>query len=459
MCKPLLRKFYILANRNIIQMNLPKIKAILYKAKTYSDGTHPIMIRVTFNRERVYKTVGYSVVPEAWDEITSQVWEKKPVITKRQEGQLNSEKLKELKLLYSQAVVLSNARHINTTIQDSVSDVSDILQLIKVNKEELSLDNIKQKLNPKVTEDRKSSFFAYGAERQALLYNQGSVGTSRSYKSVLTKMKNFVKGKDLKFTDLNLKFLQDYESYMIAAGQKTNTIYNNFKIIRAIYYAAQKENLVSLEKSPFIIFKLKLDNQIKKDKLTIQEILTIEELVLDNNSLIWHVRNCFLFSFYCAGIRISDLLQLKWQNITSDGRVEYKMEKTGGYKTVALLPKALKILAFYKTKEAKPDDYIFPLLNTEADLKKPSVLHAQISSKTTIINKYLKKIAELAAIDKPLSSHIARHTFSDIARKRGASLYDISKLLGHSSIKITEGYLASLDTESQDEAHKVALDF
>lgn len=440
-------------------MNLPKVKAILFTTKTYSDGTHPIMIRITMNRMRIYKTIGYSVLPDAWDEITSQVWEKKPTVSKRQEGQLNLEKLKELKEKYSHAIVLSNARQINTTIQDSLIEINDIIQAIRINKEELSLDNIKRKLNPTVSEDRKISFIAYANERYELLLKQGSVGTARSYKSVITKIKRFIKGKDLKFANLDLKFLQDYESHMIVDGQKTNTIHNNFKIIRAIYYAAIKENLISSEKNPFFVFKLKLDNQIKKEKLTVNEIVAIESLSLETNSLIWHVRNCFLFSFYGAGIRISDLLQLKWQNITSDGRVEYKMEKTGGYKTVALIPKSQKILSYYKHPECKPQDYIFPLINTEANLKNPTVMHGQIASKTTIINKYLKKIAELAGIDKPLSSHIARHTFSDIARKRGASLYDISKLLGHSSIKITEGYLASLDTESQDEAHKVALDF
>jgi site-specific recombinase XerD len=289
--------------------------------------------------------------------------------------------------------------------------------------------------------------------------NVGSVGTARSYGSAISKFRNFVKGKELQFKDVNLKLLNDYEAYMVSNGLKTNTIHNNFKILRAIYYAAQKEGIVPVDKNPFLIFKLKIDSQIKKDKLTAEEIVAIENLSLPENSLIWHVRHCFLFSFYCAGIRVSDLLQLKWQNISVADRVEYKMDKTGGYKSIALLPKAKAILNLYKRENQKPTDFIFPLINTEANLNKPTILHAQLSAKTTIVNKYLKKIAELANIDKVLSSHIARHSFSDIARKRGASLYDISKLLGHSSIKITESYLASLDTESQDAAHRGVLDF
>ncbi len=75
-------------------MEAPKIKAILYSTKTYKDGSHPIMIRITQNRKRIYKTVGYSVVPDAWDEDNSQVYEKKPQISKRQEGQLNPHQIR-----------------------------------------------------------------------------------------------------------------------------------------------------------------------------------------------------------------------------------------------------------------------------------------------------------------------------------------------------------------------------
>jgi site-specific recombinase XerD len=440
-------------------MNLPKVKAILYGAKSYSDGTHPILIRITFNRERIYKSVGFSVEENAWDELNGLVWEKKPSITKRQEGQLKQEKLKELKSKYGSAFIISNARHVNTVIQDSISEVNSIIQQLHVNDEKIDLKTIKERLNPANIGDRKNSFFVYAKERQDLLFNKGSVGTSRSYDSAINKLKAFLKNKDIRFENFDLKLLQGYEVYMISNGLKTNTIHNNFKILRAVYYAAQKEGLVSVEKNPFFLFKLKLDNQLKKEKLNVEEIIAIERLSLETGSLIWHVRNCFLFSFYCAGIRVSDLLQLKWQNISSADRLEYKMDKTGGYKSIALLPKAKKILECYKAAESFQDDFIFPLLNTEANLENSTILHSQLSAKTTIINKYLKKIAALAKIDKVLSSHIARHSFSDIARKRGASLYDISKLLSHSSIKITEAYLASLDIESQDAAHKGALDF
>ena len=84
------------------------------------------------------------------------------------------------------------------------------------------------------------------------------------------------------------------------------------------------------------------------------EIKTIEELDLPENSLTWHIKNMFLFSFYCAGIRASDLLQLKWESIVN-GRLIYQMHKTGKVHSLKLVEKALKILEYYGPDE--PDEY------------------------------------------------------------------------------------------------------
>ena len=74
----------------------------------------------------------------------------------------------------------------------------------------------------------------------------------------------------------------------------------------------------------------------------------------------------------------------------------------------------------------------------------------QVNSKNSILNKHLNKLAEMAGVTKKISMHIARHSFANIARQKKANVYDISKALGHSSLKITETYLSKFDTTSQD---------
>lgn len=438
-----------------------KIRAVLYTGKTYKDGSHPIMIRITQNRKRIYKSVGHSVSPDAWDDDIQQVYEKKPSITKRQEGLLNHQKLNALRERYKHATVMHNAAHINAAIQDKLGEIESISQKIKVNDESLDLRNIKSKLTAPTEEDRNKSFMVFAKGYRDNYFKAKSIGTYKRYKTVLTKLENYIK-RDLLFVDVTPQFLRDYEAFLSGKEDKPNkqsTINSNMKAIKAIYYSAIAEQIVTAERNPFFIYKLKADNKTKKDKLTVEEIIAIEKLEFAPDALMNHVRNFFLFSFYCAGIRASDALQLKWINVNADGRLEYRMDKTGHLKSISLMPKALAILSQYKPIKPKPDTFVFPFIDPTLDLNDSVVLFNQVSSCTALINKYLKDVASDAKIDKNISTHIARHSFADIARTRKASVYDISKMLGHSSIKITEAYLASFDVDSQDEAMKSVLDF
>jgi site-specific recombinase XerD len=439
-------------------MKNPKVKAVLFQSKVYRDGTSPIMIRITKDRKPIYRSTGFSVPPEAWDQDNCTVFEKKPNVTKRQEGQLNSEKLLELKGRYSCALILPNAKHINSNVSDLIAEVLSSTQKLRVNDQEMGIESLRKMLRPEQNGARTISFITYAHERTDKLFKSGQINTYKRYRMIVNRLESYLKFKDIKFSEITPRFLEDYEAYLITEDFKANSIHNHLKTIRAIYYSAIKEEIISQDKNPFFVYKLRLDKNTKKQKLNIKDIQAIIKLSLDQHTLVWHVRNFFLFSFYCAGIRVSDLIQLKWENVTKSNRLEYSMEKTGSQKSIALVPKAREILDFYRNHK-KANEFIFPLINITLELKNPVILNSQISSKTALINKYLKKIAALAEIEIPLTTHIARHSFADIARKQGTDLYDISKMLGHSSLKMTETYLASLDTESQDLAHERIFDF
>ena len=57
------------------------------------------------------------------------------------------------------------------------------------------------------------------------------------------------------------------------------------------------------------------------------------------------------------------------------------------------------------------------------------------------LNTYLKELADICGITKPLTTHIARHTFATtVLLTNGVSLEATSKMLGHKSIKTTQIY-------------------
>jgi integrase len=80
-------------------------------------------------------------------------------------------------------------------------------------------------------------------------------------------------------------------------------------------------------------------------------------------------------------------------------------------------------------------------------------LDKKILSSTYCINRQLKKLSLLLDLGIDISTHTARHTVSDLMRKSGMGIYEISKILGHSDIAVTQKYLNTLDRESVDSSY------
>jgi site-specific recombinase XerD len=438
-------------------MKLTKIKPYLKKSKVYANGTCPIYISLIRNRRQSLISTGHSIPAESWNEKEGRVWESKPRITPMEKATLTAGELEELKRLYSAAIVLSNAKTINQEIANKIAELILLQNKLRANEESLDVKNIKIRYDVDPDQDRTKNFLAYWQGLVDKTLHAGNIGTHKRYKTILERLKTYVKGQILTFQEITVQFLSDYEAHLKREGLKVNTIHNNFKTIRAVYYTAIKESIIPQDKNPFFTFKAKTE-KVRKEKLNVEEVKKLQELKLEPGSMLWHVRNYFIFSFNVAGIRVGDLIQLRWQNITSARRLEYTMDKTGNFKSVKLNDKVEQILSYYYREGVKPTDYIFPLLSNDGDYSDRKYLFNQISSKTAVINKYLKKLAEVAVITKKLTTHIARHSFADIARKKNTNIYDIKNMLGQSSTKITEIYLASLDYESQDEAMKDVLD-
>ena len=56
------------------------------------------------------------------------------------------------------------------------------------------------------------------------------------------------------------------------------------------------------------------------------------------------------------------------------------------------------------------------------------------------MNSYLKEIADVCAIKKNLTFHMARHTFATMMLTKGVPVESVSKMLGHTSITTTQLY-------------------
>ena len=59
-------------------------------------------------------------------------------------------------------------------------------------------------------------------------------------------------------------------------------------------------------------------------------------------------------------------------------------------------------------------------------------------------NEYLKVVAQTAGVDKPITTHWARHTGATMLLNAGVDMETVAKILGHSSTRITRSTYAKL---------------
>jgi len=152
------------------------------------------------------------------------------------------------------------------------------------------------------------------------------------------------------------------------------------------------------------------------------------------------VRDIFLFCCF-TGLAYADVNKLKRNEIVKglDGEmwIFTKRKKTDTPSRIPLLPSALTLLDKYTDH---------PVCSNLG-----KALPVSTNQK---MNAYLKEIAGICGIDKPLTFHIARHTFATtVTLSNGVPIESVSKMLGHTNIKTTQHYAKILDLKvSQDMA-------
>lgn len=343
-------------------------------------------------------------------------------------------------------------------------------------------DKLKDEL---IASERPVSFLKYAQQRTQELIECGNIRNAKKYKTFCNKLELFLtngngKVRDLSFGEITPSLVEDFYNFLMNLRNERNpdqvlhpnTVQTNLNIFRTlIKKAIEIDKLMKMDRNPFLAFKYK-GVKTEKEKLNSEEIDLIIGLSLEENTPIWHCRNYFLFSYYCAGIRAGDFIQLRWCNISTDNRISYQMGKNHKTRDIKLPKQALDILELYRKDDSRPTDYIFPLLDNNAIYAKavtqseidvlPSeiknLLFNQISSKTAIINKYLKKIAVCAGINKNISFHCTRHSFAKVAKEKGISTDVIQNILGHSKEETTKRYMGEIDNSECDKTMEKLFD-
>lgn len=398
------------------------IKVLLWN-KPNKDGLFPLVVRIIKNRKPAYFYIGHYIDKKHWNEDERKVKKSHP-----------------------------NSTRLNNLIAKKLAEANQTLLDLQASDNAISSSQIKQEISNPVS---KKSFNELAEQYLKELEKNHKLSRLSSDKPRINHFIKFTKSDHILFTEITEPLLRRFMAHLREERKVSErSIINNLIVIRTIYNRAIKLGIVEQKLYPFGADKIRIKfPETEKVGLNIEEVRRLENAKELTPQQV-HARNIWLFSFYFAGMRIADVLKIKWSDIYDD-RLHYRMNKNAKLLSLKLPEKVLSILERYK-KEGE-DDFIFPEMK-KADLNSPKDILAKTKTANRKINKYLTQIADKLKLNKKLTMHIARHTFGNISGDK-IPIQMLQKLYRHSSITTTVNYQSNFTYKDEDEALDKVINF
>jgi integrase/recombinase XerD len=395
---------------------MTSINIVFRKDKLNKNGEAPIHFRIIKDRKISYITSGFMVHQNDWDEAN-----------KRIKGKSKDK--------------ANTTARINAAISKRFLEIQNEVIDLDASRKRVTTKALREAVVGKSPQD----FFAFADTVVESYLHDKKIGTHARTKSVIKKLKAY--SKDLSFDDITPKFLTEYEKYLkTKEGNSINTIHANFKFIRCVFNAAYRQDLISFDNNPFHRYQMKTE-KTQSIYLTEKELKDFEEVETDKGTRMELHKDMFVFASNTGGLRVSDMLQLQWKHFTGE-HIDFTIKKTGMQLSIKVPNKGLAILNKYKPENPNPNSFIFDMLPEGVLELGPAEIDNAISSATAYINKNLKLLAAKAKLEKKISFHVSRHTWATRALRIGITIDKVSKLMGHATIKETQGYAKIIDAES-----------
>jgi integrase/recombinase XerD len=376
--------------------------AIVYrKDKIDKNGLAPIYIRITKDRRVRNISSSIKVQPNHWDDSKKEI--------------LRGHK---------------NSARFNALLATKYAEVQNsVIDLEQTNKS-ITTKQLKEKVYGK----KAVSYFEVAEQLLETYKEKNNYGTYDKCKSMVTKTKEFLDGKDVFFQDIDPLFIANYEKWLrVEKKNKVNTIAGNLRFIRRVFNRAVRYDLIEHNLNPFLKIKI-VTEKTSRVYLTEDELARIVALELKEGTRLDLHRDMFVFACYAGGPRISDLLTMKWNQY--DGvHIQFTSMKTITQVEIKLPDKALAIIKKHRPDEVDGNHFLFPMLDNNLDMNHARYLDTSISRANSYINKNLVEIGKKAKIDKYISFHVSRHTWATRALRKGISIEKVAKILGLTNLR------------------------
>lgn len=169
----------------------------------------------------------------------------------------------------------------------------------------------------------------------------------------------------------------------------------------------------------------------------------------DKQRQLWF-KPLIITAFY-TGLRQSELLDLKWKHLDfNNNQVTVVDGKGGKSRTTVLLKPVQDILLEWKKKTSVDRDrYVF---ESAKSMKNQSI---RMTNRTAA--RVFKDFVVKAELSDSIHFHSLRHSCATYLLKQGFSVHEVQKMMGHSSISVTERYLHLVPEDLNQKAEKLGL--
>lgn len=381
----------------------------LKKAKLLKNGEASVAMRITIDGQRVENNIRKSILTNLWDQ-------------SKERAKGTSAAATDLNRFIEDARI--RIHQIVTELQQSGAEINPLIVqqrfygVGQVRKQERTILQVIQEHNNEAHKLIGKDFVEITWRRYE---------TMKRYLGELIKQKYDVD--DLPLSDFTGEVIRAYEVYLKTEKDLCqNTLIRYMKALKKITNRCLANDWI--QKDPFVGIKF-------REEPTEPEFLTLEEVDRIYNcnpgsKRLEVIKDMFLMSAF-TGLAFTDVSQLTDEHIVTDNDgnkwIRKPRQKTKQMSNIPLLDVPLAIIEKYRgDKKAAKKGVLLPIPCNQ------------------VMNRYLKEIAEICKINKHLTMHTARHTYATLCLSQGVSLKNVSQMLGHASVKMTERYARVLDS-------------
>ena len=291
--------------------------------------------------------------------------------------------------------------------------------------------------------------------------NNYSEKTLYNYERDLETFANFLalEAPSPTFDKMNKRTIEQFKAYLNSSDRKTAKA---APAKQRISSGTINRNLTSLRR--YLTYLIDMDYEVPVEPASIKllrrekkhpQVAEFEQLTkliespmkFEKNKLVALRNRAMLETLFASGMRISELINIRRNQIDNSGRVfiEGKGKKQ---RFIYLTDRAQKHIKIYLNERLDDSPYLFvPKRGANASDKNKHISPNYLQMK-------IKKYRELLDINVPTSAHSLRHGFATYLAEQGANPAAIQILLGHESLDTTTRYVHASDKYAEDTHQK-----